>query len=618
MARPPHLEKGQRLLTTHSATTPFAKTKSIDDCCWQFWCTLAGRRTIASIFLGLVALISYLPGQLNLPAVDRTEGTVALSSRYVAESGDYLRPRWRSNVQQTRPVATFWAQALSLRVHDQKRWNDIATYRLPSMLATMHAVLLMFWLGGRLFGSVPALMASTAIAVTPIVALHAQLAIAEPLVLPLTVMAQFALFAMYRDAAAARWFGWLGAFWIALGVSTWFNALAVPLLALVTVATLAMMDRRSDLPRRLQPWLGLPLLALLVLPWLAAVSAIGDGTLYAGLGVRQVLDALEGGQSMKFKTIYGVFIIMVVLGFLPIAHMLGPVVTRYWRSRHDATVRFLLIWLIAPIVALELLSNKPPLYTVQAVFPAGALLAALAVGRVEPYAQHLRALPGMFVGTVLLLVVVAPVLIWGILFVTDTPLTLLHIAGFLIFAGLFSYAGWVSAHGFGMAWFSSATLGTLVFGLWFNGLLMPGLKNFWTAPQIAAAVSKLEQCAAGPIHISGFREPSLALEMFGRASIGAPQAASAAITGAQKGAVVIESRQFDGFQKALQKAGPAPPIRNLGCIRSFNLARGCSLLFNVYVPAESRAASACELGLPEDCTAKHELLRTKLKIKHCG
>ncbi|MFT5510560.1 MAG: 4-amino-4-deoxy-L-arabinose transferase-like glycosyltransferase [Hyphomicrobiaceae bacterium] len=596
----------------------FAKTKSVDDRCWRFWSVLAGRRIIASILLGLIALVSYLPGQLNLPTIDRTEGTVALSSRYIAESGDILRPRWRQNSQLTRPVGTFWAQALSLSVHDKERWNDIATYRLPSMLSTILAVLLMFWLGSRLFGPVPALMASTAIAVTPIVALHAQLAIAEALILPMTVVAQFALLAIYRDASAARWFGWLGAFWVALGLSTWFNALAVPLLALVTVATLAVVDRRWDMLRRLQPWFGLPLLAWLSVPWLAAVSAIGDGTLYSGMSLRAVLDALEGGQSMKFKTIHGVFIVMVGLGFLPIAHMLGPVVTRYWRYRHDATVRFLLVWLIAPIVALEVLSNKPPLYTVQVVFPSGALLVALAVGRIEPYAHSLRALPGMFVGTVVLLVVVAPVLIWGVLFVTDTPLTLVHVVGFLIFAGLFSYAGWVSAHGFGMAWFSSATLGTFIFGLWFNGLLMPGLKNFWTAPQIAEAVTRLKHCTAGSVHISGFREPSLALKMFGRATIDAPHAAAASLVGAPMGAAIIESRQFDAFQNALQKAAPGAAVRDLGCIRSFNLARGCSLLFNVYVPAKSRAVHVCKLGLPKDCTAKHELLRKRLKIKHCG
>lgn len=576
------------------------------------------RPMLASVLLGLMALLSYLPGQTNLPAIDRTEGMVALSSRHIVESGDTLRPRWGVNVQRTRPVGTFWAQALSLAAHDPDHWNEIAVYRLPSMLATVLGVLLMFWLGSRLFGPVPALMASSAIAVTPIVALHAQLAIAEPLILPSIVVAMFALLAIYRNHEAAHWWGWLGAFWASMGISMMFNALSVPLLALATVMALAIWDRRWGFVRQLQPWFGLPVLAVFALPWLMAAAAIDDGALYRGMNWRTVLDALEGGQSMKFKTAYGVFIVMIILGFVPIAHMLGPAVSRYWAARHDPTIRFLLVWLVAPIVALEIFSNKPPLYTVQAVFPAGALLVALAVGRIEPYARELKALPGMFTGTVVLLIAIAPVLFGGLLWVTGTPLTPLVVIGFVALAGLFIYAGWVSAQGYGMIWFSSGLLGTFILGVWVNGLLMPGLKHFWTAPQIATAAAKLTGCIDGPVQVSGFREPSLALALAGRAAIVPPDAAAAAVRSQANAAVIIESRQVDRFRKVSANPPLDPPLRRLGCIRSFNLARGCSLLFDVYVRTERAAQSSCELALKTDCQAGHEFLRKKLKIKHCG
>ena len=298
--------------------------------------------------------------------------------------------------------------------------------------------------------------------------------------------------------------------------------------------------------------------------------------------------------------------------------MLAPAVTRSWAARHDPTIRFLLVWLLAPVLALEIFSNKPPLYTVHAVFPAGALLVALAVGRIEPFARELKAWPGMFVATTVLLVAIAPVLFGGILWVTGTPVTPLLLAGFISLAGLFIYAAWVSAHGYGMAWFSSAVLGTFILGLWFNGLLMPGLNNFWTAPQIEKATARLKKCSAGPVHISGFREPSLALAVAGRARIGSPDQAAATVAGPENGAAIIESRQIDRFQKAVANAPGAPSLRRLGCIRAFNLARGCSLLFDVFVRADPGSRSRCDLALPIDCTAGHRFLRTRLKIKHCG
>jgi len=606
----------------HPLSALTASAERLDQICWQHLSALSTRRALASLVLGLIALVSYLPGQINLPAIDRTEGLVALSSRYVAESGDYLRPRWRHNVQQTRPAGTFWVQGLSVAAHSKAARSEIATYRLPSLISTVLAVLIMFWLAGRLVGPVPAFMASLAVATTPIIALHAQLAIAESLILPSIVVAQLSLLALYRDAGAARWWGWLGAFWIALGVSTWFNALAVPLLGLMTVATLVVMDRRWVLVKRLQPWFGLPLLGLLALPWLVSVWAVHEGTFYGGLGVWGVFDALEGGQSMKFKTVYGVFLLTLLLGFVPIAHMLGPVVARYWQARHDPTLRFLLVWLIAPLVALELLSNKPPLYTIQAVLPAGALLVALAVGRGTPFSVNVKAWPGMFVGTVVVLAVIAPALFGAVLWVTETPVTAGMIVGFVLLSCLFILAGWLSAHGFGMAWFAAALAGTFILGLWFNGGLMAGLSNFWTAPQISTVVEKLRNCetsaALKRVSVSGFREPSLALALFDRADIGSATDAARALNLGKSGYAIIESRQFDVFRRALTITKPHINLRRLGCIRSFNLARGCSLVFTVYADTAQTLPKGCQLGLPKDCKTGHERLKEWLRIPHCG
>lgn len=598
-----------------------AWARSVEQECRRVLSNIAAYRVWAAVVIGLIATLMYLPGQFNLPAIDRTEGMVALSSRHVVETGDYLKPRWGPNIQRTRPVGTFWAQGLSIATHDRPAWNDIATYRLPSLLATVAGVVAMFWLAGGIVGAAPAFMASLGVAVTPIVVLHAQLAIAEPLVLPMTIIAQLALLAMYREPDQARWWGWLGAFWISLGVSTWFNALAVPLLAFTTIVVLALWDRRLTFAARLQPVLGVPLLALLALPWLAAVWAIDGGALYKDMSFSAVLDALEGGQSMKFKTAYGVFVLTLVLGFVPIAHMLGPVISRTWRLRTDPTRRFLLVWLLAPIVALEIFSNKPPLYTVQAVMPAGALLAAMAVWPSDvgdgAAQDDLRAWPGMFWGTTLLLAVIGPALFGSVLWVTETPVSLLLLAGYLVFAGLFIFAAWVSAHGFGLAWMASATLGTIALGLWFNGVLMPGLKNFWTAPAMTRVVDQLQACAPGPVHISGFREPSLALAMAGKATIDNASETAQRFSSDTKGYAIVASREFDAFSAALEEVGSGNRPQRLGCFGGFNIARGCALRFEVLAHAQTQMPEGCNLTLAADCSAQHERLRRTLKVPHC-
>jgi hypothetical protein len=155
---------------------------------------------------------------------------------------------------------------------------------------------------------------------------------------------------------------------------------------------------------------------------------------------------------------------------------------------------------------------------------------------------------------------------------------------------------------------------------------MPGLNNFWTAPQISAVVDKLQSCAPGHVSVTGFREPSLTLALSGKATITSPQGAATAVADMRQvgrpAYAIIESRQSDVFHAALDSAaGTTTPddIRpaRIGCIRSLNLARGCSLVFDVYALPGKAADRSCGLPVKQDCRDKHEILEARLKIPHC-
>jgi len=550
----------------------------------------------------IVAGLTYLPGQTVVPAVDRTEGVVALSSRHIVETGDVFSPRWGDKLQVFRPVGTFWLQAAALAGQHGARLTEITAYRVGSFLATLLAVGLIFGLGRGLFGPEPAFVAALSVAVTPIVALHAQLAIAEPLVLPILIASQLALYAIWRSGRndpPPRWFGWLGLFWVMLGAGAWFNALAVALLALTTILGLAVVDRSIAPLLRLKPWFGVPLSVAVALPWLAGLWVIGGGEPFDGLGWRKVLDVLEGGQDMKFKTAHGVFIAFVALAFIPVSHMLGPAVARAWGARRDPAVKFLLVWLIAPVIALEAFSNKPPLYTVQAVFPAGALLVAMAVtGRLglrEPF----KAWPGFFTGASLLLATLVPSLSGGLLWLTGTPATIAVAVGAVLIVALFIVAGFAAARGEGHAWLAGAIAATFVLDVWFFGALMPGLRNTWTAPQVAAAVREIKACGVDDVVVTGFREPSLPLALGDDAAVATPEAAGRAAAAQPRAWAIVEERARTEFAAA----GGETARADLGCMRSINMARGCRLTFRILAPVSAAAGGAprCRLSAPASC-----------------
>ena len=538
-------EKGQPALMLSRITAPLDRFA-------RRWVAVLAERTGAGLAaLLILAGLCYFPGQTVVPAVDRTEGVVALASRHVLETGHLLEPRWGDNLQTFRPVGTFWVQAATVSVRDTTERTNISAYRLASFLATLLAVGLIFILGRGLFGPEPAFLAALAVGVTPIVALHAQLAIAEPLILPLIVASQFALFAAYRAAAPPRWLGWRGLFWGALGVSTWFNALAVPLLAATTVLGLMVVDRSLRPLTQLGPVVGAMMFAVISLPWLVSLWVISGGAPFAGLDWPQTFDVLEGGQAMKFKTVYGVFVLFVALAFIPVSHMLGPALVRGWSARRDRTARFLLVWLLVPIAALEVFSHKPPLYTVQAVFPAAALLVAMALGGRFGGKDRLRAWPGFFTGSTLFVVSAIPLLGGGLLWLTGTPAGLVVILGGAIIVALFVIAGWAAQRGEGHAWIGAALAGTVALNLWFFGALMPGLHNTWTAPQVRHAVDELAGCGMRDVVIAGFREPSLPLAIGQSAKITSAETAGQSIARGDARAAIIEARERPAFDAAL-------------------------------------------------------------------
>jgi 4-amino-4-deoxy-L-arabinose transferase-like glycosyltransferase len=583
----------------------------------RWFATLAGRTGAGLAVVVLVAGLCYLPGLTRVPAVDRTEGVVALASRHILETGNPFDPRSGETLQVFRPAGTFWVQAAALAPRASAQRTEISAYRLPSFLATIIAVGLIFLLGRGLFGAEPALIAALAVGVTPIVALHAQLAIAEPLILPLIVLAQFALFGAYRAVGQPQWLGWRGVFWAALGVSTWFNALAVPFLALAMVLGLAVADRSLRPVRQLGPWLGLPLFLLVALPWLVSLWIIGEGQPFAGLGWTETLDVLEGGQAMKFKTVYGVFILFVALAFIPVSHMLGPALVRGWSARQEKRVRFVLIWLLVPIAALEIFSNKPPLYTVQAVFPAAALIVALAVTGRLGGTSVVRAWPGFFWGATVFVTVAIPLLAGGLLWLTGTVAGVVVVAGAVVIIALFILAGWAAERGEGRAWIGAALAGTVTLDLWFFGALMPGLDNTWTAPQIRRTVDELAACGVRDVVIAGFREPSLPLRLGGRARITTGADAGQRVRRGEAAAAIIEARDRAAFSAGLgpgtSGADGTREWARRGCIRSINMARGCLLEFDVEVPT---SAAGCPLSAPAHCPTTGRDTHW-LEINHC-
>src|SRR5579859_1392716 len=113
-----------------------------------------GRRPYFLLILLCLAL--YLPGLTGLPPIDRDESRFAQASKQMIESGDYIRIQFQGESRAKKPAGIYWMQvaAADLTQHPEAIWS----YRLPSVLGAILAVLMTFAFGQHLVGRIGALL----------------------------------------------------------------------------------------------------------------------------------------------------------------------------------------------------------------------------------------------------------------------------------------------------------------------------------------------------------------------------------------------------------------------------------------------------------------------------
>lgn len=559
---------------------------------------LAARPRLAAAALFALALFTYLPGVLLLPPVDRTEIVYAQSSRDMIKRHDYVDATFEGERFAFRPNGIYWLQIGAGKLLGHKAQHAIATYRLPSLIAGVLAVLAMWWLMLPILGPRRAIIAAALYAVTPIVALQASLSIPEGPLLLSIVVAQCALLRLYcapdEDRASARWIAL--AFWVAQGFGILLNALAVPILSLSTIIALYVFDRRLDWLKRLQPLWGIPLVLIIAAPWLI-IRAHFDGVPFSGLSFGELIRALGGAQDMKWKAAPLTFTLGLLLGFMPGALLLVPALLGLWRGREKALQRFLFCWIVGYWLYLELIASKPALYTVQAMFPAAAVAVALALdkdGRLAIPPLSL-ALPWWLVlpGTIALFT--------GILAVAGVAPSAAVIIGALLITLLFTLAARAMGEGRAAAWLAASIAGFALFVAFTFGVLMPHIKMAWPAPRVAEAIAPLRRCVTGPVGVVGFREPSTAF-VLGHGSETNVESIAGWMAGGDDAIAVVEDRWQPDLGRALAaRSAKAPP--RIGCLEAFNVMRGCPLHFSIYATGPDPLDPGCRIDERFACKA---------------
>ena len=228
------------------------------------------RRTILLVLL-VLAVVPYFVGLGDSAIWDANEAFYVETPRHMIETGDYVNPSFNAAPRFNKPPLSYWVVAGFYRVFG----TSIETERLAITLGALVLVAAAFLIGRRAFSVEAGLLAALAIASAPRVVMFARRIVIDVYVtmfMALTLL--FLVLAESQPARRRRHLAWM---YVAVGLAFMTKGpIGVVLPGLVIVAYLALDGRLGDLRRFMIP-AGIVIVAVIALPWYAALYAEHGG-----------------------------------------------------------------------------------------------------------------------------------------------------------------------------------------------------------------------------------------------------------------------------------------------------------------------------------------------------
>ena len=341
---------------------------------------LGGRREIVRdlILLGLLALVLLAPGLGMRDPWPADEPRFALIARDMVVTGEWLFPQVGGDLYQDKPPVFFWTIALGYMATGTLRF----AFLLPSLLAGIGTVLLVYDLGRRVWSRETGLAAALLLVSSVQLVIQARTAQIDML---LAFFTTAALYGICRHLfAGPDWRAYAaGGFAAGVGVITKGTGflpllMLLPFFALRRLGFSGLWVGRGGARWWLAPATALGGIALWLLPMILAVAVSGDPRLAAyrdEILFRQTVTRYASSWHHRAPWYY--FVVEVIPVFwLPITALLPWLVPRWrdaWRQR-DGRIWTLIGWVALVVLFFSLSPGKRGVYVLPAL-PAFALAA---------------------------------------------------------------------------------------------------------------------------------------------------------------------------------------------------------------------------------------------------
>ena len=340
------------------------------------------------MILGALILVALGWNLGAYPLLDPDEGRNAEIAREMIESGDYTRPTLNGISYLDKPFLYFAATAVSMKVLGQ---NELGA-RLPSFLAAVLTVILLFAWGRRNLQRDEAWLAAVALTTAPLMIGFSRVVIFDSTLTLLVAAGILSFHTGLESTKSDEGYWWVVGGWAATALGVMLKGPVALVIVSLTVVPYAIWSKRF---RRFANLIGPLLFMAVLLPWLYTTSMwVPDFLSYALR--EETVERLTTGNFNRTAPFW-FFIPVALFAVFPwtVVALAG-----IRRTKPDRLTMFALMWCLIPLFFFTLSQSKKPHYILP-LLPAIAILAGR-IGVRNGTAVKWGAVALLLLGTVLI------------------------------------------------------------------------------------------------------------------------------------------------------------------------------------------------------------------------
>ena len=326
------------------------------------------------IFIAICFLI-FLSGVFRLPVLDRDEARFATASKTMLIEKNYIDIKMHDEVRYKKPVGIYWIQVLSNKIFGSDPFDNIAIYRLPSIIGVFLSFILVFNYLRKIYCSETAFL-SVFFIVFSLIAFSETHQAKTDGILFLTIALCNLITIKFLEHKKITSFHKI-IYWISLAAGILVKGPIILIFTILPVLIYSFIKKNNLLKSLFSPFAFLIFL-LISVPWFILITIESNGLFWNESVGHDLLKKLASGQeSHGFPP--GYYLLTTFILFWPGSVLIYPAIKSLLKnfkrkSKASDSFLFLILGFFVPYFIYEIIPTKLPHYIFPAYLPLSIII----------------------------------------------------------------------------------------------------------------------------------------------------------------------------------------------------------------------------------------------------